>query len=116
VSVPSFFLELVKALGFDLLGSNTRTIMDSSEVRNRLIGTALAAFGAAATTATFLLIFQDVDSVKKLRGEEVGKKGAGDNGPIARGIPKCGEASLLFPDFIQGLKTLVSQIYSTGFA
>jgi len=90
--------------------------MDAQEIRNRTISTLLAAFGAAATTATFLFMFQDSAEAiqlekqhKKLTKEAILKASSETlNGPIARGIPKVGDEGLLYPDFIKGLMTLAS--------
>jgi hypothetical protein len=83
--------------------------MDAVEIRNRTVSTVLAAFGAAATTATFLYMFQDSSDAaalekEKLRAKSFVRASAKDtNGPIAVGIPKVGDASALFPDFVGGL-------------
>lgn len=81
--------------------------MDSVEVRNRILSSLLAAFGAAATTATFLFMFQD-STLSKSNGitqKRVSKKEQDKmtEGPITNGIPKVGEATDLFPNFLSGL-------------
>jgi hypothetical protein len=96
--------------------------MDAAEIRNRTVSTVISAFAAAATTASFLYMFQDssdtVASKKKSQGQSKISPNAGKdvvdlNGPIARGIPKVGDASMLFPDFVGGLNTFASKARST---
>jgi len=89
--------------------------MDAHEIRNRTVAAALAAFGAAATTATFLMMFQDstetefnqklqLKQKQQSRADTTGKEE--EVGPCGRGIPKVGDASVLFPDFLGGLYKL----------
>ena len=80
--------------------------MDAAELRNRTVSTMLAAFGAAATTATFLYMFQESSEVVKPQiGSAQGGKKLGTTGKtlISKDIPQVGDASALFPDFVGGL-------------
>lgn len=97
--------------------------MDATEIRNRTVSTLIAAFGAAATTASFLYMFQDsADTalmqkqtmLKHNNQQQNGKNGEGasTDGPIAAGIPKVGDASMLFPDFVGGLNGFASKARS----
>ncbi|KAH9255379.1 hypothetical protein BASA81_006498 [Batrachochytrium salamandrivorans] len=83
--------------------------MDDKEVINRLVTAALTAFGVAATTAILLSVFQE--DVKRPDSviTTTPPRGGPDPFPISRGIPKVGDASALFPDFIAGLTVLATK-------
>lgn len=96
--------------------------MDTTEIRNRTVSTVISAVAAAATTASFLYMFQDssdtvLESKKAQRQQDKvlpskSKETIDLNGPIARGIPKLGDASMLYPDFVGGLNTMASKARS----